>query len=178
MRYLAVDYGVRRLGLALCDADEIFAAPHGVLTRQNPKRDCETLLQTARGLGAEGIVFGLPRSTSGGKGESEEGARQFGAYFQKFLREQNSPLEIEWWDERFSTREALNQMKSLGISQKRGREDFGSQSTDARAAAVILQGFLDHRRQRNSAEETPHRVLDIADVTPAKAPQNEIKDLF
>lgn len=177
MRYLAIDYGVRRLGLAVCDEMETFAAPHGVVVRQNRKQDLETLLQTLRGLGAQGIVFGLPRATQGGKGESEDATREFAAHLQNALQEAGSTLQIEWWDERFSTREALNQMKMLGVSQKRGREDLGSQSTDARAAAVILQGFLDHRHARGSSANV-YRVLDDEANAVEPVAKNETKDLF
>ena len=187
MRYLAIDYGARRLGLAICDESETFAAPHGVLVRQNRRLDMEALLQTLRGLGVQGIVFGLPRATQGGKGDSEDAAREFAAHLQQTLQEAGSVLQIEWWDERFSTREALNQMKMLGVSQKRGREDLGSQSTDARAAAVILQGFLDHRHARSSSEsisgesgggESANRVLDAEASVPEMVAKNELKDLF
>lgn len=182
MRYLAIDYGARRLGLAICDEDETFASPHGVLVRQNRRQDMETLLQTLRGLSAQGIVFGLPRATQGGKGDSEDAAREFAAHLQKALQEADSTLQIEWWDERFSTRQALNQMKMLGVSQKRGREDLGSQSTDARAAAVILQGFLDHRHARSSSEslgsESTNRVLDGEANSFESTSKNEMKDLF
>jgi hypothetical protein len=60
-------------------------------------------------------------------------------------------------------------MRTLGISQKQGRESQGSNSVDARAAAVILQGFLDHRRGvgvenlQQSCDEMPNRVLGSGD---------------
>ena len=181
MRYLAIDYGARRLGLAVCDESETIASPHGALVRQSVQGDLKNLLQTIRGLNIEGVVFGLPRSTADGVGDSENAARQFAAQLQSALQEANSAVEIEWQDERFSTREALNQMKSLGISQKRGREDAGSQSTDARAAAVILQGFLDGRRaaRENHADIRPsNRVLDAHSDAPQETPKVQLTDLF
>lgn len=174
MRYLAIDYGARRLGLAVCDADETLASPHGVVARQNLKLDLTTLLQTIRGLGIEAVVFGLPRSVNASQiGDSENAAREFASRLQNALSEENLNVEIVWQDERFSTREALSQMKMAGVSQKRGRESSGSGSTDARAAAIILQSFLDAKHARQNL----NRVLDERDETP-QVPQNEPKDLF
>ena len=181
MRYLAIDYGARRLGLAVCDESETMASPHGVLMRQNLKADLQSVLQTIRGLGIEGVVFGLPRSTGSGVGDSENAARAFADALQKALLEANSGIQIEWQDERFSTREALNQMKTSGVSQKRGREELGSQATDARAAAVILEGFLEKRRAAQEGR-IPYRVLDsqeaTRDDTPRETPKVQLTDLF
>ncbi len=178
MRYLAIDYGTRRLGLAVCDESETIASSHGVLLRQNLKADLQSLLQTVRGLNIEGVVFGLPRSVKASEtGDSENAARAFADALQKALRESGSTIEIAWQDERFSTSEASNQMKVLGISQKRGREDLGAQSIDARAAAVILQGFLDARRAVSEGH-APDRVLDSRVDAPQQTPKAEITDLF
>ena len=169
MRYLAIDYGERRIGLATCDEEERFASPHGVRERQGTKRDTVAIVEIVRGLGIEGIVFGLPRAVDGGTGSSEPAVRKFATSLEEELRAANLPIVLEWWDERFSTREALGQMRTLGISQKRGRESQGSNSVDARAAAVILQGFLDRKRgaivenSESLSDETPNRVLGSGD---------------
>jgi hypothetical protein len=70
-------------------------------------------------------------------------------------------------------------MRASGISQKRGRESVGSDSTDARAASVILQGFLDSRSAENNGENLS-RVLDSDEVLPESAQNdlNDVKDLF
>ncbi len=178
MRYLAIDYGARRLGLAVCDESETLASPHGALTRQNLKLDLAALLQTVRGLNIEGLVFGLPRSTNASQvGDSESAARDFASRLESALQSENLALEIAWQDERFSTREALNAMKSAGISQKRGRESLGSDNTDARSAAIILQSFLDakHARQNDIAN---NRVLESRADEPSSIVKNEPKDLF
>jgi putative holliday junction resolvase len=167
MRYLAIDYGERRIGLATCDDEERFASPYGVRERQGTKRDIAAILEIVRGLAIEGLVFGLPHATDGTTGNSEPAVRKFAAALENELRAANLPIALEWWDERFSTREAQAQMRVLGISQKHGRESLGTNSVDARAAAVILQGFLDRRRgvQTQKTEEiSDHRVLDDGDL--------------
>jgi putative Holliday junction resolvase len=169
MKYLAIDYGEKRIGLAVSDESGEFAWPHGVRERTGSRRDVEGIIEAVRGLGIEGIVCGLPRATSGGQGQSEPAVRAFVESLQSALRAGGITIEIEWWDERFSTKEAHGQMRHLGISQRRGREATGSDSVDARAAAVILQGFLERRRN-------PHRVLEdaaLAGATPTDStPEN------
>lgn len=169
MRYLAIDYGERRIGLATCDDEERFASPHGVRERQGTRRDVAAIVETIRGLGVQGLVFGLPRAVHGGTGNSEPAVKKFALSLEEELRAANLPIALEWWDERFSTREALSQMRTLGISQKRGRESTDSNSVDARAAAVILQGFLDHKSGAPLIENEPevvqtNRVLETEDL--------------
>lgn len=179
MRYMAIDFGMQRIGMAVSDESETLVWPHGTHRRDGVKndgarndgarsgeeanvqqpasrRDVAAIVQAARGLGAQGLVFGLPRALDGQAGKGEDAVRNFAMQVQSALREAGFDIQIEWWDERFSTREALGQMRDLGISQKRGRQSQGASSTDARAAAVILQGFLDGK---NAARQ---RALDMA----------------
>jgi putative holliday junction resolvase len=175
MRHLAVDFGARRMGLAVSDDTGTLASPYATRERGGTKRDVAAIVDAVRGLAAQRIVFGLPRALSGGEGAAEAKVHEFAAQVQAALRAANLPAEIEWWDERFSTREALGQMRVAGISQRRGREATGSDSVDARAAAVILQGFLDSRRQlsANSAASGG----ESGDVVPLEEiPSDEERD--
>lgn len=179
MRYLAVDLGARRIGLAVCDEDEQLASPYGMRERLNNIRDVEMVMETARGLGAEGIVVGLPRNPNGEVGESELAARKFYAHLQRLISERNLRWPVEMWNESFSTREAHTHMRTLGISQKRGRASVGADSTDAIAAAMILQNFLDSLHHSPDGEfsnnKNTDRVLDEAENSRALY---EPKDLF
>jgi putative Holliday junction resolvase len=179
MRYLAVDYGARRIGLAVSDPEGAFASPHSTRERISPRRDIETLVEVVQGLGVEGVVVGVPRALNGGVGESETAARTLAEQLRQALAKSGLNVSLHLWDERFSTREALHQMRASGISQKRGRESVGSDSTDARAASVILQGFLDSRSAENNGENLS-RVLDSDEVLPESAQNdlNDVKDLF
>ena len=152
MRYLAIDFGKKRIGLAISDDAGMFASPYATRRRLGTARDVEEIITTLRGLGAQGIVFGLPRSSDGSRGPLENETRALAAALQDGLRAANLEIEIEWWDERFSTAEALTHMRAAGISQKRGRESSGTDSVDARAAAVILQGFLDSKESARARE--------------------------
>ncbi len=147
MRYLAIDFGRKRLGLAISDETATFASAYATRERKGTKTDVLEIVRTLRGLGAQGIVMGRPRNTEADAiGDSEVAADTFAQALQNALIAEGLNLEIERWDERFSTREALGQMREIGLSQKRARHSNGSDSVDARAAAVILQGFLDHQK--------------------------------
>lgn len=154
MRYLAIDFGARRIGLAVSDDTATLASPHGTRERQGTRRDVAAIVDTVRGLGVQCLVFGLPRTLDGGSGDAATVVRAFAAQVAEGLSAAQLTVETAWWDERFSTREALGQMRVAGISQKRGREATGSDSVDARAAAVILQGFLDSRNQPDIRDAT------------------------
>jgi putative Holliday junction resolvase len=65
MKHLAVDFGKKRLGLAMSDESGRFAVPYEVRERRGLKRDVAELLQAARSLRVERVVFGLPRQAEG-----------------------------------------------------------------------------------------------------------------
>ncbi|MBV9866213.1 MAG: Holliday junction resolvase RuvX [Abitibacteriaceae bacterium] len=166
MRYLAIDFGERRIGLAVSDDTGTFASPLATRERKGRRQDLDALLETFRGVGAERMVVGLPRSLAGNAGAGEEALRKFVDALQQALRTARLPAEVEWWDERFSTREALTHMRAAGISQRQGRATTGAGSVDARAAAIILQGFLDFQKaqaERSSpvGEDEHEEVAEI-----------------
>ncbi len=167
MRYLAIDYGSKRLGLALCDEDEILVSPLGSIERAGARSDIARLLELARQNNAQGIVFGVPRALEEGRaGASEEAARAFGQALRGQMAEAAAHLAFEEQDERFSTAQALRQGRESGLSQKQGRSSQGARSIDARAAAVILQAFLDAkaaRRARHQASSGEPRDFEISD---------------
>jgi putative Holliday junction resolvase len=154
MRYLAIDYGRRRIGLAVCDKDELLASPFATKehdsTKKSAARLLADLLETVRAQQIEGIVLGLPRGANGEESEMERATRAFASSLQNALRTAHCTVEIEWWDERFSTAQVLTALRHAGISQKSARQAGGASSIDARSAAVILQDFLDAKKQRTS----------------------------
>lgn len=159
MKFLAIDYGLKRVGLAISDNSETFAMPFD--TRENggkasTQRLLKSLLETVRSHDIEAIVAGLPRDANGSESEMETATRAFVEELKLALEKADLPREVLWWDERFSTASVLKQLRAAGISQKKAREADGALSTDARAAATILQDFLDARKLRaswNQADE-------------------------
>ena len=160
MRFLAIDTGAKRMGLALCDADETFASAYETRERTSGKADAQWLVSLVGAMGIEGIVVGLPRALdAANEGEREADARSFARKLQKALTEAGRELPLFFQDERFSTREALNDLRSAGISQRAARDGAGG-GVDARAAAVLLQSFLDRRREERVRDERGREVQD------------------
>ena len=136
-RLLALDWGERRIGIALSDELQLFSSPLATVTRREGKRfPMPVLLGHVEAHHPVGIVVGLPLTLEGDEGEAAGFARQLGA-----LMGQRAHLPVVYWDERMSTARALRTIREQGGST-RGRKD----DVDALAASVLLQGFLDSRR--------------------------------
>jgi putative Holliday junction resolvase len=135
MRILAIDYGSKRIGLALSD-------PTGTLARPLPFLPAKADAQLARELAAlvkkeeaHLILLGLPRHMNGSLGEASAQVQAFAA-----LLGQATPVPIQLIDERLSTVQAGRQLQEAG---KNARQQRGK--IDSEAAAVLLQGYLDSR---------------------------------
>jgi putative Holliday junction resolvase len=138
-RILALDWGEIRFGVARSDETQVLASPLATLTRRAGKRfPMPRFLALVAEAGAVGIVIGLPIDLEGLEGDSAAAART--------LAEQvatRTALPIELVDERMTTVRALRAIKEQGGSTRGRKEDV-----DALAASVLLQGFLDTRRNQ------------------------------
>ncbi|HET7250901.1 MAG TPA: Holliday junction resolvase RuvX [Gemmatimonadales bacterium] len=136
-RLLAVDWGERRIGLALSDETQTLAQPLATLTRRTGKRfPMQLLLQHLESHHVVGIVVGLPLDESGGEGEPARAARQLAADI-----ERRSGRPVTLWDERFTTARVRQAVREMG-----GRTKGRAADVDALAATVLLQHYLDGRR--------------------------------
>jgi putative Holliday junction resolvase len=143
-RVLALDWGERRIGLALSDELQLISSPLATVTRRDGKRfPMPALLGHVSAHRPVGIVVGLPLTLEGDEGEAAGLARTLGT-----LMEQRAHLPVAYWDERMSTARALRAIREQGGST-RGRKD----EVDALAASVLLQGFLDSRRSSEGRED-------------------------
>lgn len=144
MRILAVDLGAARTGLAVCDENEVLASPAGVVAERDRQRLAEKIAAAARGQRAGAVVVGLPRNMDGTEGESAKGAREFAERLRALVA-----IPVELRDERGTTITAhgfLNDTDTRGKKRKA--------AIDAVAATVILQDYLDYRRNlRERGEE-------------------------
>lgn len=140
MRFLGLDVGDRRIGVAVSDETGTLARPVEVVRRTGGDADVEAVLALVRRLAAEVIVAGLPLNMDATLGEQARKVLDFAAA----LRERG--LTVELWDERLSTRQAGEILRQLEVRGPRARA-----REDAVAAAVILQGFLNHRREDRAA---------------------------
>ncbi len=135
MRILAVDLGLVRTGLAICDPNEILASPVGTLTEGNPQKVPALVAQKATELGAELIVVGYPKNMDGSSGESTVRARRFAEELQE-----NFGFSVQLWDERMTTITAAGYLNEQDVRGKKRKEII-----DTVSATVILQNFLDSR---------------------------------
>ncbi len=136
-RLLAVDWGERRIGLALSDETQTLAQPLATLTRRTGKRfPMQPLLNHLKAHNVVGIVVGLPLDESGGEGEPARAARELAADI-----ERRSGRPVALWDERFTTARVRQAVREMG-----GRTKGRAADVDALAATVLLQHYLDGRR--------------------------------
>ncbi len=151
---LAIDYGQRRLGLALSDEHGATSRPFAVWTRINRRRDLTRLRELVRRHAVRRIVVGLPLHLDGTVSEMSKEAKGFAARVAKALG-----LPVEMVDERLSSWEAERTLvanKSKAPSRRRGtRRTRGKQTTtlDDIAAAIILRDYLDRTHPQAG---TPH----------------------
>lgn len=136
-RLLAVDWGERRIGLALSDESQLLAQPLGTLVRRAGKRfPMHALLGHLDTHKVVGVVIGLPLDDVGAEGEHAAAVRVLAADL-----ERRSGRPVELWDERFTTARALQAVREMGGTTKGRKADL-----DALAATLLLQHYLDARR--------------------------------
>lgn len=137
-RLLAVDWGERRIGLALSDESQILAQPLTTLTRRAGKRfPMAQLLEAVKKHNVVGIIVGLPLDESGAEGDAAHAARALADDIKGRVGE----LEVSMWDERMTTARVLAAVREMG-GKTRGRKE----DVDAMAAALLLQHYLDSKR--------------------------------
>jgi len=132
-RLLAVDWGDKRIGLAVSDELGMLASPVGIIARRAGKRPpLAELMRQAESLGATGYIFGLPLDPAGAETDRTREVREVAA---KLAERQ--PLPVRLVDERFTTSSALRSIREQGGST-RGRKG----DVDAMAACVLLESVL------------------------------------
>ncbi|MGQ0704405.1 MAG: Holliday junction resolvase RuvX [Gemmatimonadales bacterium] len=136
-RILAVDWGERRFGLALSDESQTIAAPLATLTRRAGKRfPMPAFLALVEQHRPAGLIVGLPLT---GEGLEEKAALAARALAERIGRRTGLPVELV--DERLTTARAMTAIREQEGSTRGRKGDL-----DAVAAAVLLQGFLEQRR--------------------------------
>ena len=143
-RILGVDWGEVRIGLALSDESQVLATPLETLRRRPGKRfPMPRFLELTALHQPVGLLVGLPLSGEGQEAESAAAAREMAETLKR-----RSGLPMELWDERMSTARALGAILEQGGTTRGRKADV-----DALAAAVLLQHFLDARRNRTEMTE-------------------------
>lgn len=134
-RILGVDFGKRRIGLALTDPFRVIASPLTTLTRRAGRQPpWQDLLRIIKENEVAGIVVGLPLDLEGEEGEWAGEVRAFGDTLAE-----RSGLPVHWVDERLSSVQAERAVRGSGLKKKQREQ---KERVDAAAASVILQHFL------------------------------------
>jgi putative Holliday junction resolvase len=132
VRLLGIDYGTKRIGLALSDPLGIIATP--LETIANDALTFERIAAIVEREHARTVVVGMPFNLKGEKSKKAKEVEEFIARLKKHIR-----AEIIFWDERFTSTIAQQTLRSMGAKKK----DRQNKSTiDSMAAAIILQDFL------------------------------------
>ena len=142
-RVLAVDPGAKRLGIAISDPYRILATPLAVIKHESMKVDCQKIIDLCIQNDIQQIIIGQPLSSSGEENPQTRHARNMA----EKIRIMTS-IPVELWDESESTNIAKKAVIEMGIKRKKRAGHL-----DERAAAVILQSYLDARQDRSADEE-------------------------
>lgn len=142
-RILALDYGKRRIGLAV--SDELGITAHGLDTfqRKRLRDDLDGLARIAADHAAVEILVGDPKHLSGDQSRSSADAREFAAKLAA-----RTGLPVTFWDERLTTSEAQRILKESGISSRKR-----AGAVDRLAAVLILNSYLEWKRINQQSSE-------------------------
>ena len=152
-RYLALDWGERRIGLAISDPSGTIASPAGFILRRAGKRPpIAEVIRRADALAAQGFVAGLPLDEDGGETERSREVRTVGIALQR-----RTGLPVMLVDERYTTAIALRTVRALGGKTKDRAGDI-----DSLAATVLLQHAL--RLADESSGDGRMRMSEQPDV--------------
>ena len=133
MRYLAIDYGTKRTGLAICDHSETIASPLCVI--EGKEELLKKIVEVVESENIEGIVLGLPLNMDDSEGPQAKLVSRFAEQLKKLVK-----IPIHFQDERLSTFIANEKLASAELTRKKKKKRI-----DAVAAAAILEAFFEQK---------------------------------
>ncbi|MEM7828200.1 MAG: Holliday junction resolvase RuvX [Candidatus Aenigmatarchaeota archaeon] len=139
MRILGLDFGSKRIGAAISDELCITAQPLKSITITDPNDAIEEISNIINKFQIKEIVIGLPLNMNGSAGEAAKRVIKFAETIQERFS-----LPVFLWDERLTTTQAEKLLINAGLKRIKRRSKI-----DRLAASLILQGFLDSRRNRD-----------------------------
>jgi putative holliday junction resolvase len=135
-RIMAVDFGTKRIGIAISDEMQILASARGVI--DNDPMSIRELVARAKAEGVIKVVLGLPRSLKNEDSDMTRQVRSFGEKLQLQLEEAN--IDFEFRDERLTSVMANANIAMSGLGKKKREE---KSLRDEEAARILLQTYLD-----------------------------------
>lgn len=139
MKYMAIDFGDVRTGVAFSDLSGTLAGHSLTVTAGSRDQLLERLLELYEAEQPDGgVVLGLPRNMDGSEGPRAQKTRAFGQDLARMLG-----VDIQYWDERGTSVSAGRLLSDAGKKRQKQRSRI-----DAVAAGIILQGYLDYKRNQ------------------------------
>lgn len=142
MRFMALDVGDKRIGIAMSDEGGLIASPRDTLQRDRLEADIDRLIEMARNEEVGEILVGMPISMDGTEGPQAKKVMKF-----IHALNERSEMPVVPWDERLTTVAAERVLLEGNVSRSKRR-----QVIDKVAAAYMLQGYLDYRSERQAEE--------------------------
>lgn len=131
-RLLCIDYGEKRIGIALSDPLQILSRPYTVLENNDQVlQKIQDIIQTEK---AGKVILGLPLNLAGNDTVKTKEVRNFAEKLRSAIS-----VPVVFWDERYSTDEAHKSLKKMGLNTKQER-----QVVDKIAASIILKDYLEN----------------------------------
>lgn len=141
VKLLGVDFGLKRVGLAVCDSMHILATPLEPIATKSMRISIDRVADVAKSQNVGGIVVGLPLNLDGTESVQSGRARAFARNLEKV-----TGLMVELFDERLTTVEADELLREAGVKKASDRAKL----VDSMAAKVILQSYIDNNKQTES----------------------------
>lgn len=143
MRVLGIDFGDKRIGLAVSDKLHLTAQSLGHYKTRNQEEDKEYFKELVSKYEVGEIVLGFPLRMDGTQGLRVEKTKKFAEWLQKALN-----LPIIFWDERLTTKQALRI-----LSQQKMKHKIKKNLKDQISAAIILSSYLESKRQKSHGNQ-------------------------
>ncbi len=169
MKFIALDVGEKRIGVARADSSVKIAVPNGVVFVDGG--ELEKLVRIINIYGADAVVIGMPRNLKGETTKQSEYVKNFAKRLNQELKTKSKrPVKILFQDESLTSVEAKQ-----NLSRKKTPLNKKSGEVDAEAATLILQDFLENLSRR--IKDSPKTALNASPNTP-KTPMNNspVKD--
>lgn len=135
-KYLGVDYGDKRTGLAECDVSGLIAGGIGTISEGGMRKTAIKVAEEAAKRSCKKIIIGLPKNMDGSEGPRADVIKVFGA-----LLGELTDIPIDYYDERMTTMVAYRFLGETGTYGKKRKD-----SIDTLSAQIILQNYIDRER--------------------------------
>ena len=135
-KYLGVDYGDKRTGLAECDISGMLAGGIGTISEGGMRKTAQKVAEEAEKRSCKKIIIGLPKNMDGSEGPRADVIKAFGA-----LLSEITTIPIDYYDERMTTMVAYRFLGETGTYGKKRKD-----TVDTLSAQIILQNYIDRER--------------------------------